>query len=323
MNVVANFLENTASQPCKVHSYAMVVSPEQAQDWLNNAKYEGQRNPSPIHIARYADDMKAGAFSQGTTITFAVYQGRKHLVNGQHRLHAQVVAKVEMTYTICERYVDSVDQIAIAYGHEDVGRSRSASDLYRPLNLTEELVLTNTQINALNAAVRFIDVGLSPATNYNLTRMEGLRLIRLYAPWAREYFNLIKGAPRSMHSSLKRQSTLAVALLSLRYSSVSAKALRAPNVNDFWEGIATDDGISADDPRKIAGRHLFTTTMSSGSVVPGVVSHASPHYSARYLIQCFNAFMERRAIKKSAKVINDRAPIRMWGVSGNTEEWIK
>lgn len=306
----------SASNP--IQSDVMVVTPAMARHWLEALNYHHQRGVSSHTVAHYAAQMSNGQWIDGGSIKFVVFRGAKHLVNGQHRLAAQVKADMTICYVVTEHEVQSNEEIALLYGHEDIGRSRTFADMHKALELPEQLGMSATSLNETAAAAALLGVGILREKGL-MTRYESLRLTQLYAPYARIYFDLIVGSPKYMTQALHRRATLSVALLSFRYTDQTSEAL-ALRVRDFWQGVATDDRIGATDPRKYAHRHLIETS-AHRVLGSSTLKSTSTLYSARFLVQCFNAFMDRREYRGSPKVVDPSAPINMRGVPINHKEW--
>jgi hypothetical protein len=99
----------------------------------------------------------------------------------------------------------------------------------------------------LTAAVKLIASGFQEAGKGAL-RVAGrsnLVVSDLMRDWSKEtlcYYDLIAGGEASTLSLFNRAAVIACALLTLRYQPEKA--------SEFWSGIAADDGLRRDDPRK-------------------------------------------------------------------------
>jgi hypothetical protein len=298
-----------------------VVSPDMAAEWLERYKYAHNRPLSLGTVVRYADMMQSGKFLNNSELVFVRYHGARFLINGQHRLAAQVRASATVSYILIEHEAYSEYDINLRYGLQDTGRPRRFRDMYHSLGVCDELGMTANQIDAVASAMNFMKSDLH-GKNSAMPRQDLIALVRLYAPFARHYCNLIVGSPKIMGRAMMRQSTLSVALLSLRYIADAAVRISAPSIDEFWRGVAIDDRISVTDPRKYASRHLMESTVRKTAATVER-RFARPSYSSRYLIQCFNAYMERRDLKGAPKVLDDSAPISMWNLSTPPEHWTR
>ncbi|PYJ11254.1 MAG: hypothetical protein DMF06_03320 [Verrucomicrobia bacterium] len=130
--------------------------------------------------------------------------------------------------------------------------------------------------------------------------------MREYAIAASIYVELIAGASGRISNLLRRAASMAVGIVTI---DESISVFGDKKVEDFWTGIAKDDGLHLVDPRKVAHTHLIETSMRGGKG-----KNASPYYSARYIANCFNAWVEGREIKFT-RVNDAKAPILIAGTS--------
>ncbi len=303
--VVANTRHNPTFS---VTSNIKRVTPQMAEAWLKQNRYERQRNVRPRHVEFLAEEMRRGNFRQGTQIHFAEHEGCLHLVNGQHTLSAIVKSGIPQVLDICQTEEDP----SIAYYRHDNGLKRTSADMFSSMCIPQEFGLTNTQTNALGAAVRFIEYNFHRDFSRSGKEMpvhpdDQLRLIREYGEYAETYFDIAVGRPKHMRHSIERSATLAVALVTLRY----AYPTMGDMVTDFWKGAIFDDGLSAKDPRKAANVHLLTTGMGGGGQ-GYTIQTKTPEYSSRYIANCWNAWVDKREIGWT-KVMDQHVPIIIRG----------
>lgn len=312
-------MENNAmlKESVTMDTAMMVITPADAQEWLNAMPYEHQRSINAESVRFLAEEIQRGRFVQGTQIRIAHCDGRTYLLDGQHRLSAVVAAGIPQAFAVLEETVESLEKMAWIYGNLDIGRRRTFADIANPLRLHTELGITSSQLNALKVAVGFLETGCLRSYISRMHKDEIIQRIRFYGAGMRSYVQAIQGAERSLQSPLLRVSTVAIALLSFKFSAPLAEKRGDLSVVDFWRGVALDDGLTVSDPRKIANRHLLTTVIRSGGLRGNMTT---PHYSARLLVTCFNAYMDRRELK-IAKVADSTAPINMYGVSKDPADW--
>jgi hypothetical protein len=303
------------SAVCKEkHSVSLVmVTPDMARMWLSGRPYKGQRPLRPYHVKFLAEEMRRGHFRPTAEVAFAVEDGRHYLVNGNHTLHAIALCEIPQLVIVMEYQSQGEEDTAFTYGAIDTNVSRTINDLFSAINLKDEVAFTATQLNFVGAAVKFINskfrhrpIGLE-RTHYD----DYLRLIREYAPSAHEYIDMVAGLPQEVSKPCFRAATLSVALVTIRFS---AQVLGRDRVSDFWKGVAFDDGIQSNDPRKAVHRHLLTVGMSGGGsgYKRRSATQSSPSHSARTIASCFNAFVERRSLTKTL-VMDASAPIKILG----------
>jgi len=95
---------------------------------------------------------------------------------------------------------------------------------------------TATSERGRNAAsARLMSVFSSVALSY-------CKVARPWYPYAERFFALTTDAVPQVKTALHRQPVVAVALMTLMYQPERAE--------QFWQGLAMDDGLSRNDPRK-------------------------------------------------------------------------
>lgn len=298
------------------------VTPEMAAGWLETMPYEHQRNVRQVWVDYLAEEIRRGNFREDTTIVVAYLNGRAILIDGQHRLKALIAANVTLPFIVSEVIAHDSDHVAWMYANTDIGLRRTASDLYAALDLPTELGMTRTQIDAMSAAITFLTGGLTRQDNkgVRMHRDDVLAAMRLYAPFGRRFFELVSGV-REMAKPTRRAATLSVALLTLRFSVPYAAARGVLSPVDFWSGVINDDGIKASDPRKFANRHLLTHQMVSGR--KSGVGVVTPARSARIIAGCFNAYIAHRELVQAPKVMDETAPLALYGVPRDPAKWLE
>lgn len=302
-------------------TFTQVITPLEAAKMLETMKYEHQRAARPRKIQDYAAEMVNGTFRELTQIFIAIYHGQHVILDGQHRLHAVVLSGKPHLFTIVEKEVESEQELAQIYSKTDQGIRRTAGDIYGAHALGEEFGLGKTMLDAFGATIKFMISGCA-SNNFNTVRAEAIiPHMRLYAPYIQEYQSIIQKSDvnASMYAQLKRTSTMAVVLLSLRFSAPKAQTAGRPSVHAFWIDTLRDDGLRRGDPRKAANQHLlFTrTTASRATDQRNIVSQA---YSVRYLGNCLNAYIRGESLQY-AKVPNEKAPLNIYGVPSDLAQW--
>lgn len=268
------------------------VTPTVAQQWVTEYKYESQRPPDKKQVEYYASEMRLQRFKPLTQIEIDILEGRKYLIDGQHRLLAVASCGIPQRFAVLEVPAKSREEIDYRYAQTDRGKSRTVTDQYRALSLPLEFGLTETQTNALGSAVMFIRGNFQNSTNKGVSFEEKLALMREYSVYAEYFYEVTAGAIREIAPTLNRQSTLAVALITYRYS---ADKFGVAKIDEFWQGVATDNGLQVGDSRKVAHRHLLRSGIIGGAGTSRYAERVTPSSSAIYLANCFNAFVEERS----------------------------
>lgn len=285
-----------------------VVSAEQAMLWLASDKYAHQRRLNQNHVSFLADEMKQEAFKQDTVIEFCSVNGSEWLTDGQHRLSAVVVSGVPQRFVVVRRPMLDEEAVAMDYTRTDKGKPRTIAEDYKTLDLSGELGMTFTQINNLGAAITIINGGFKPGGTRKMHSKPRLAMMREYADAALDFYEYTAGCAQNMRNRLDRRATMAVALVTFRYSAGTFGDV----VGEFWRGVSMDDGLRATDPRKHVVRHLTEKSMpggSSGAIGTSVVSVA---YSTRFIARCFNGFVGGEQMKQ-VKVSDPSQPILITG----------
>lgn len=285
----------------------VTVTPEMAMEWTARNTYEHQRAVAPLHVKFLAEEMERGAFKQDTVIEFCRLNGSDLLTDGQHRLSAIVASGKQQRFVIVRRLLKNEDEVALDYTKTDKGKRRTTADDYKVLLLEEELGLTATQVNKLGGAVVLLNGRFANHFPRTMHTDERLKLMREYNDAYGAFLEISAGCSRDMYVRLARAATLAVALVTLRYSVLVYKN----QVEEFWKGTIYDDGLRAFDPRKAANRHLLDTGMVGGAQ-GGSRKISTAAYSSRYLANCFNAYVSGKQLSYS-KVFDTSKPIEIKG----------
>lgn len=287
----------------------ITATPEMCAGWLVIAKYDAQRPVRQDRVNFLATEMERGLFLPTANISFAITpDGTQYNTNGQHTMRAIIQSGLKQRVTRYYYNVETKDDVARLYGKTDVNLSRSINDLLRPLGLAEKLGFSKSQFSSFGGAVKFMATGYTNQNNRNFHSDEYEAGVAEYAPYAQLYFAICNGLPGSMRFSAQRSSTLALALITFRYS---AETFGIPKVQDFWQGALWDDGINIGDSRKVAYDHLSHTRIVNGNQ-PSLKSWVTPAYSIRILANCFNAYVKGKYLRR-AKVEDTSSPLLVLG----------
>lgn len=302
-------------------TFAQVVTPAEARHMLDTMKYTNQRPVRWSKVEDYANEILSGTFRELTQIFIAVYHGQYVILDGQHRLNAVVKADKSYLFAIVQKEVNSEDEMSHIYSTTDQGLRRTAGDVYGAHALGQEFGLGKTMLDAFGAGIKFMVNGcqtMNAVIRYDTV----IPYMRIYAQFLQRYQDITtEAAPaQSMYAQCKRSSTIAIALLSLRFSTPKAEQAGKPNaVHDFWLGTLKDDGLHQGDPRKAANQHL-TLTRTTASRTAQQRYIVSQSYSVRYLGSCLNAYIKGESLRY-AKVFDESAPLNIYGVPSDPALW--
>lgn len=242
-----------------------------AQCILENLNYSGQRRLYAPDVALYAEYMRQGKWTPGSQIAFGKLKGRLYLVNGQHRLYAVVAYGYVVEFQVLVVDVADEAELATLYHRFDVNqRRRSAADVLAAADIQALRGVSKTLRNAVYGAVALLANGMA-RPNYThdpLARIVDVRLelAEAWAPEAVRYEAAIAGAFRDIKSKLRAQGVVAVGLVTMRHQPEAAE--------EFWHGVALQDGLSRDDPRAALGRDMLSRAWTQGSYLQPSISAA-------------------------------------------------
>ncbi len=250
------------------------ISPDMARHIVSELRYKGQRPAYQHHIALLSDAMQRGQWSPGMQISFGrLPDGTLHLVNGQHRLLA--VADSGTTQNFNLQIMDVADgaELATLYNRHDVtALGRSLSQVLNATGIAEKLNISKGMTKATYEAVALLENGLR-RPNYQTdpvkTRSPDARFEMARAWWqfAVKYEELLRPCAPALKSKLQSQSTVAVALATLRYQTEKAEV--------FWRGLAENDGLRKGDPRRALMVALYERSLNSGKVDARIILPAN------------------------------------------------
>lgn len=285
-----------------------VVYPDQAQEWLNSAMYDKQRPLRQKKVLFYASLMRGGEWMPNTTLRFGVLDGKPRNIDGQHRLAAVIESQTPQRFIVSFEHVKDDYELGLLYASIDSGNTRTPHDRLHALGVDDFYGWTATELNTATAAVKFISMDFRQnAKAKDFSTKATTALLDKYASSFDAYRQYAENLPRYMATSVKRRSTIAVALIMIQQSS---RKYGIEKVSDFWTGTFLRNGIANDDPRRVAFDHLVGTGMEGGG--KGAKRNiVSPAISSRYLANCWNAFAEGRPLTFTR--VNESTPIRIAG----------
>lgn len=284
------------------------VTPDMATTWIATRSYEHQRPPNMKHVQFLSGEMERGVFKQDTVIEFAQLGQETLLTDGQHRLFAVAHCRKPQRFVIVTRDAQNAEEVALDYTRTDQGKRRTVSQNYKTLDLEGELGFTYTWINALGSAVAFINDDWNRVRQGRLHSNDRLQAMRDYAPALDYYIEATAGKGNDIKSSIERAATVSIGLVTFRYS---AAVYGHDRIDQFWNGVASDDGLAKNDPRKAAWKHLLEVRMTGGAAT-GNKKIATPAYSSRYLANCFNAWIKGET-RNFARVYDATKPMIILG----------
>jgi len=264
---------NVHSVPAFLSEGRHKFTPAQANWVFQNCRYEFNRNEktAKAHISALARMMQAGSWRPASAIEFArMPDGSLTLVDGHHRMLAQVAAGVDIVWTVLIHDVDGASAVRdLFWTYDTTLRKRSINNVMNGVQAAENMGLSKTMTTAIARASVFIEAGLS-ATNgpesTTFTPEETLLAMQEWSSQARHYDECVKAAPPALRRKLLSVQICAAALITLRIDDQGAKA--------FWMDIAKDDGLRRGTPQKTLLDWMRDTHLAGSGLTASTVAVA-------------------------------------------------
>lgn len=234
-----------------------LITPEKAQNILDNHNFNKQRRVEQSTVRRYAESMRDGRWTPGTQLAFCKCDNQYLLVNGQHRLAAVALSGVSVEFQVLVNEVNSLDDVDTHYARHDCDiRKRSFYDVIRAVGVNTESGLPLRLLGNMPAASRVIENRFS---DFRLNGVESAeRRIDRIGPWlpvAREISDSLAGL--NMSERVFTVGPLSVMLATVKYHGARATF--------FWKTSIEDDGLRKNDPRYHLVRYLSSHTVRSAT----------------------------------------------------------
>lgn len=292
--VVRSFLDLggavQAFDPAKILRNAFItLTAKDAADIISACRYARQVRDLTAggkdHARVLADIMKRGQWRPKDKLDFALLNGKYILINGHHRLTAQAMAGADIQWTVViHDCVTEQDVSDLYYSFDTNLRIRSNANIIAATDIANIMGVTATTAEALYRAVPLIEADFdfsATARDPIMQRVIDRRLERMRSlqKEIRAWECATKGAPVIVKRRLSTQGALAVSLMTFRHQ---------PNMAEqFWRGVAENDGLRKGDPRHTYLRVLNAEIGGKTSTSEG---------PARGAATCWNAFYGRRQI---------------------------
>lgn len=286
-----------AALAVEIREGRLTVTPAVARRILIEYNYERQRAVRRPHVLFLADEMRRGSFQSGSQLAFARHRDKLILINGQHRLNAQIESQETVEYQVLIQDAQTWAEIHKLYYRQDRGgRGRTEAEVLIAVGVAERYGMTSTLARSVFKAQPLIANNFvwprihdDPSLRNDDLRLDGCK------PWwsiAATYGRIIDAAPRMVRKRLEAAQAVAVGLVTLKYQTEKA--------SEFWAGVAGDDGLRRDDPRKALLIDLAAREWARGGT-EGALAIAT----------AWNAWFEDRPLK-SVHIYED-ASVRIKG----------
>ena len=239
------------------------LTAEEARFILDNMHYWKQRPIRTFRVKSHAEKMKKkSGWLPGGQITFAVAyftndrykEGQVVLVDGYHRLNAQVIVGMPMEWQFRQIRCKNEDEINDSYMTIDTDMGmRTKKEVINASGFLEEFTISPTYAQNLYGAALLLKNNFNYINYYNqpiqLDSSWRIHIMSEYGEIAFRYWNILAENDSLSRKRLAMVQVLAVALATLRDCPEKAE--------EFWLGIAADDGLRSSDPRKVLLRRLY------------------------------------------------------------------
>lgn len=271
-----------------------VVSVQEAKK-ITSCMYWDMRGVTKSRVDDYAQLMKMGYWVPGLTISFAELNGKKYLIDGQHRLFALIKFGKPLRFNMKYYECSSREQVQTLYQIHDQGKTKTKLDTMVSAGTGKKLEISKAKLSRATSAVGLVYYKFGRVKKdlegeaWQFARNPLMQSKILEEQWGdaiRGYFDAIEGAMKEMTrptGNLNRNICIAVGLLTFRADA--EKAFR------FWKGIGRFYKLEEDDPRFTAGRYIMGTDMRREGGIPR-------YKHARSILSCWNAFAENRKLSR-------------------------
>lgn len=277
-----------------------MFTPDRAQTVLDHCRYDRQRDETKAksHIAALAEQMRRGLWLPKTQIDFANVNGRKILVNGHHRMHAQIEAKANVIWNvIIHDCADDAEVASLYWKFDTTIRKRSSSNILEGIGFAESIDVSKSVATALWTATPILALGL----RIYRARIDGEAVAQMMhddrqqmaAGFAREAQlaqELIASAPLVVRKRMLVASRFAMMIAILRHQPETGEK--------FWRGFCEDDGLTKGDPRKTLLQDLQLRPHNAGLLAQHMMAIA----------RAWNAFYHGRTMTH-LKVTGSAIPV--------------
>jgi len=225
----------------------VIVTPAMARTLRDTCHFERQRDIKPANIERLLSEGRRGTFVPGTPVFVCVLPDKSmHIVNGNHTL--EMVAALGHPVPLTFIYVQAEDLNAAGtiYATFDIHKMRTWLDGMRAVGLTDDSGVGRSALPALGLIIA--GFAYDPQAIATLSRDLRFKLFEEYRDAMTVLAAALKGSPKEAQQKIRAAPVFCVALATARYQPTAAA--------EFWGGMAHDDGLGKDDPRKALMRFV-------------------------------------------------------------------
>lgn len=248
-------------------------TPAMAQSWIDLYTYGRQRAINPRHVNFMKQVREHGEFNPYAPIECATIAGKiRSITNGHHRLW--MIAQGTKPQVLCVVYVPvhTEEDIARLYAtHDNGGKQRTIADIATAYGTDKVLDLPAMQLTKIGAAALIVSSSFAPhrcGLDYeNKSPTFRNELLCTYGPFAKKFFDATAGADVTTKKLLMNQAVLSVMLATYMNPATEKKA------QEFFVGMALDDGLKRGDPRKTLLDYLRRRALEHGNPRVNLMIH--------------------------------------------------
>lgn len=242
--------------------------------------YDNQRPIIERHVRVFADLYLHGAWRETSMITVIVARktGIEVVVNGAHRLNFIARSPHPIGVTVRKIIVDDsllLDEAEREYRiHDTNTKNRSVKDLLWSHETVRALGLDPHVADQVAAAAHFIELGF-PVTSSGVdakNRSADMRVPSLvkYVNAGKELLEYLSAAPKSsdLYKAFIRKAGMAAGI------AICSRFPNDPKAREFFYTVSRDDGLGADDPRKVLVRLISNKFKNSSGKTYGDAAKA-------------------------------------------------
>lgn len=289
-------------------SEIVTLTPDEAQEWLEEYAFEGQRKVRDSHVAYLLNEINHDRL-QVDQIVLCHLNGQSYLTDGQHRLHAAMKSGQQVTFNVLHRDCETLFDVQADYRRRDRGLNRTLGDCVKGASESNLPKLDSRQMTAFAATFDYLVNGFAPraggGSDARKAIMHSVDLrVQYMCDWGKEakaYHDLVKH--EATRKLLWRGAVMAVGLVILRYQENLAV--------EFIGNVSADDGLTKGMPEKTLLDFLRLTP----------ASHHPRHVYTRYVASAWNAKYEGRDLR-ILRSLGSYDPIRIKGTPYNGEKVI-
>lgn len=259
------------------------ITPQIASKMLTDMQYERQRTIRPAHIKYLANEMKNKRFIGNTIGVCELPGGSQYLINGYHTLNAIIESGCTVQMPVEFFHVNAYAEVDKVYARFDRQLKRTRVDTIRVYGLEDEFGLPPSTLSKFAAASVVIMKDFS--SGGGLSYVSDDEVVLFMIDWlepCKKYLDSIKETP--LVGVMLGRHVFPIGIMTSRYSG------KAP---EFWNKVATDDGLLVGDPRKTLHQWLKETGMTKDSSKRRTVTLP---VGMRAVAAAWNAYCEGRSL---------------------------